>query len=97
MNNLSGRYAIYKLKLLGTFLLGVLSLMPVHAQFYNGSQMPFGKSRVQYGDFLWTYYRFNDFDTYFYLNGKELAIYTARYAKEILPELESLLDRKSVV
>ncbi|GAP43862.1 protein containing WD40-like beta propeller repeat [Lentimicrobium saccharophilum] len=94
MNNLSGRYGIYKLKLLGTFLLGVLSLMPVHAQFYNGSQMPFGKSRVQYGDFLWTYYRFNDFDTYFYLNGKELAIYTARYAKEILPELESLLETR---
>jgi Tol biopolymer transport system component len=65
------------------------------AQFYNGSQMPFGKSRVQYGDFLWTYYRFNDFDTYFYLNGKELAIYTARYAREILPELEQLLESRA--
>ncbi|MBK6346784.1 MAG: PD40 domain-containing protein [Bacteroidales bacterium] len=64
------------------------------AQFYNGSQMPFGKSRVQYGDFLWTYYRFNDFDTYFYLNGKELAIYTARYAKEILPELEQVYETR---
>jgi len=64
------------------------------AQFYNGSQMPFGKNRVQYNDFLWTYYRFNDFDTYFYLNGKELAIYTARYAKEILPELESVLESR---
>ncbi|MFH1122010.1 MAG: hypothetical protein V1775_19485 [Bacteroidota bacterium] len=64
------------------------------AQFYNGSQMPFGKSRVQYGDFLWTYYRFNDFDTYFYLNGKELAIYTARFAREILPELEQTYETR---
>lgn len=65
-----------------------------NAQFYNGSQMPFGKSRVQYGDFLWTYYRFEDYDTYFYLNGKELAVYTARYAKKIQPELESLLESR---
>lgn len=64
------------------------------SQFYNGSQMPFGKSRVQYGEFLWTYYRFADFDTYFYLNGKELAIYTARYAKQIQPELETLLETR---
>jgi len=73
-----------------------LLMLPLasHAQFYNGSQMPFGKSRVQYGDFLWTYYRFNDFDTYFYLNGKELAIYTARYAKEILPELEQIYETR---
>lgn len=76
-------------------IIGLLALpFPLKAQFYNGSQMPFGKNRVQYGDFLWTYYRFNDFDTYFYLNGKELAIYTARYAKEILPELETMLESR---
>lgn len=79
------------------FLLIAIMLLIPHAsdaQFYNGSQMPFGKNRVQYGDFQWTFYKFNDFDTYFYLNGKELAIYTARYAKEILPELEELLESR---
>ena len=75
-------------------LTGLLLSTGVFSQFYNGSQMPFGKSRVQYGDFLWTYYRFEDFDTYFYLNGKELAIYTARYAKQIQPELESFLETR---
>ena len=69
-----------------------------HAQFYNGSQLTFGKSRVQYGDFFWTYYRFDKFDTYFYLNGKELALYTSEYAdkhiKEIEIELESNLSQK---
>ncbi|MBV2247859.1 MAG: hypothetical protein KUL83_11880 [Lentimicrobium sp.] len=77
-----------------TLVISCLGVSPVQAQFYNGSQMTFGKSRVQYGDFLWTYYRFNDFDTYFYLNGKELAIYTARYARKVLPEIELLLESR---
>jgi len=68
------------------------------AQFYNGSQLTFGKSRVQYNDFLWNHFRFDKFDIYFYLNGKELATYTAEYAdkhiKEIEMELESNLEEK---
>jgi hypothetical protein len=68
------------------------------AQFYNGSQLSFGKSRVQFGDFFWTYYRFDKFDTYFYLNGKELAQFTAEYAdkhiKEIELQLQSSLEEK---
>ncbi len=68
------------------------------AQFYNGSQLTFGKSRVQYNDFLWNHFRFDKFDTYFYLNGKELATYTAEYAdkhiKEIEMELEFNLEEK---
>jgi Tol biopolymer transport system component len=68
------------------------------AQFYNGSQLIFGKNRVQYTDFLWTYFRFDKFDAYFYLNGKELATYTAEYAdkhiKEIETDLQSTLEEK---
>lgn len=67
-------------------------------QFYNGSNQTFGKNRVQYREFLWTYYKFNDMDTYFYRNGKELAEYTARYAKDKIPHIEaklgSLLEKK---
>ena len=62
------------------------------AQFYNGYQMEFGRSRVQYKDFFWTYYRFDRFDTYFYLNGKELAVHTAKYATKELNRLENDLD-----
>ena len=64
----------------------------LHAQFYNGSQLAFGKSRVQYNDFFWTYYRFEKFDTYFYLNGKELAQFTAEYADRHLREIELMLQ-----
>ncbi len=60
--------------------------------------MTFGKNRVQFNEFLWTYYKFSDFDTYFYLNGKELAQFTAEYANEQLPlmesRFESYLDKK---
>ncbi len=69
------------------------------AQFYNGSQITFGKNRVQYTDFLWTYFRFNNFDVYYYLNGKELAQHAADYAAKYIPEverkLETTLDNKT--
>ncbi len=64
----------------------------VHAQFYNGSQMTFGKNRVQWGNFQWTYYQFDRFDTYFYLNGKELALFTAQYAQEQIKDIEKKLE-----
>jgi len=61
-------------------------------QFYNGSQLTFGKSRVQYNDFFWTYFRFDKFDTYFYLNGRELAEYTAEYADQNIRKIELMLQ-----
>jgi len=64
----------------------------IRAQFYNGSQLNFGKSRVQYNDFFWTYFRFDQFDTYFYLNGKELAQFTAEYADQHIREIELMLQ-----
>lgn len=62
------------------------------AQFYNGSNMTFGKNRVQYREFLWLYYKFPDFDTYYYLNGQELAQFAARYADEQIPLMESKIE-----
>jgi hypothetical protein len=62
------------------------------AQFYNGSQMNFGKNRVQFKEFLWTYYKFDDYDIYFYLGGQELALYTAKFVDEQLEGIENKLD-----
>ncbi|MCK5840105.1 MAG: PD40 domain-containing protein [Bacteroidales bacterium] len=62
------------------------------AQFYNGSQLTFGKNRVQYNEFFWTFYQFDKFDTYFYMNGSELAVFTAKYANELLVEIEDKLE-----
>jgi hypothetical protein len=64
----------------------------IWAQFYSGSQMDFGKNRIQWGETIWSYYQFDKFDTYFYLNGSELALYTARYADHQLQIMERRLQ-----
>jgi hypothetical protein len=63
------------------------------AQFYNGSQLTFGKNRVQHTvDRFWTHYRYPTFDTYFYMGGREYAMYTARYLVDAVPAMEKKLD-----
>ena len=79
----------YILLFLIIFLLGNDILK---AQFYNGLQTNFGKNRVQYNDFYWNFYRFDRFDTYFYVNGDELAEYTAKYAYNELSKIENQLE-----
>ena len=80
------------------FILFIFTSFSSFGQFYSGSQLNFGKSRVQYNDFLWLYFKFGKFDTYYYLNGKELAQYCAEYSdkhiKEIELGLESVLEQK---
>jgi hypothetical protein len=61
-------------------------------QFYNGHQMTFGKNRVQYYDYYWQFYRFDDFDCYFNEYGRDLAQFTADYAKRKLTEIEDYFD-----
>ncbi|MDR0619863.1 MAG: hypothetical protein LBG17_08205 [Bacteroidales bacterium] len=58
------------------------------AQFYTGSNLTFGRKRVQYEKFFWTFYRFNGFDVYFNRKGKNLALYTASYVQNHLSEIE---------
>jgi Tol biopolymer transport system component len=80
------------------FLISGCISISAYSQFYNGSQLTFGKNRVQFKNFLWGYFRFEKFDTYYYLNGRELAMYAAEYAdthiKEIETELQSTLEEK---
>lgn len=66
--------------------------LPVGAQFYSGSQQEYGKNRVQYQEFLWQQYRFNEMDVFFYKEGRDLARYTAQAATKYLQELERDLD-----
>jgi len=74
-------------------LLIVMSTGRMFAQFYSGSQMTFGKNRIQYNDErTWSYFRFKDFDTYFYANGKALAIYSSKYAQDEIIRMAKYLD-----
>ena len=65
-----------------------------HAQFYNGMNMPFGKNRVQWSDFHWSYYMNDNFDVYFYQGGNDLARYAQAYAKDQIPRLETRLNSR---
>jgi hypothetical protein len=63
------------------------------AQFYSGSQMTFGRNRIQYTkDRKWSYFRFNNFDTYYYKGGQSLAIYTSSYADKQMKLIGKKLD-----
>ena len=46
-------------------LLFIVATPMAHSQFYNGMNMPFGKNRVQWTDFHWSYYMNENFDVYF--------------------------------
>lgn len=76
------------------FILSILHHVSF-AQFYNGSQVTFGKNRVQHQKFNWTYYRTEQFDIYFYPNGKELAQYTLFKAPQFMEEIQRLLNFSS--
>ncbi len=81
-------------KILLLFIILDFIILPfsLKAQFYNGHQVQFGKNRVQYNDFYWEYYRFERYDTYFYLDGKKLARYTSKVIDEELKKLEDFFS-----
>lgn len=62
------------------------------AQFYSGSQTDFGKNRVKYKTFFWTYYGYERYDVYFYEQGKEIANYVSKAAKKEMQYVEKLFD-----
>ncbi|HOZ83439.1 MAG TPA: hypothetical protein PKU82_10995, partial [Bacteroidia bacterium] len=57
--------------------------------------MSFGKNRVQYTDFYWTFFRFKNYDVYNYVGGKELATYVAEQAQNEMDVMERTLDYRS--
>ena len=76
-------------------LLGAMFLPLAKGQFYYGTRMEFGKNRVQYDEFDWTYYRFDLYDVYFYRGNDKLADQVARMAKRERAQIENYLDAPS--
>jgi WD40 repeat protein len=81
-----------KLFIIAFVFLCVQQVSPVFGQFYNGMQMTFGKNRVQYKDFFWTYFRFENFDCYYNEFGREVAEYACTVADKKLNEIEDYFD-----
>ncbi|MEE4198748.1 MAG: hypothetical protein V2I54_14005 [Bacteroidales bacterium] len=54
--------------------------------------MNFGKNRVQYNDFYWSYFRFDDYDVYFNQEGETIARYTGDIAHDAIKQMEQQLN-----
>lgn len=70
----------------------VLCIKTTYAQFYYGSQLEFGKNRMQYQTFNWTYFDFERFRVYLYEGGQEIARYAATSVDRQLPIMEKRMD-----
>lgn len=62
------------------------------AQYYEGNNMVYGKNRIQYKEFLWSYYRYDRYEIYFYEGGRNNAIYLSQVVKKQFDELEGAFD-----
>ena len=69
-----------------------LSANLLRAQFYYGLQQNFGKNRVQYQPFYWTYFGFERYQVYMYEGGLELGKYVSKRMDEYLPLIEKKVD-----
>jgi hypothetical protein len=72
----------------------ILAFIPfnVHSQ---GTETEFGKSKVQYGQFDWNFYRDRNFEVYFYQSGRNLAQYILTRGVVYLEEVEAAFDYKT--
>ena len=52
----------------------------------------FGKNRVQYKKFKWSYYQTDNFNSYYSQNGEPLAKFVAQVAEKELPDIESFVE-----
>lgn len=87
-------FTSYKKSFIGILILFVclFNSAAIYAQFYTGSQMEFGKNRIKYEDFFWTYYGYDRYDVYFYEEGRELANYVSKEAIKQITAVEKLFD-----
>lgn len=67
----------------------------VKAQFNYGHQMDFGKNRIQYKEFIWTYLDYERYRVYSYQGGNELSKYVSVSVSKQLAVIEKRLDYQS--
>ena len=65
-----------------------------YGQFYYGLTQEFGKSRVQYQPFYWTYYGFDRYQVYLYEGCEDLSKYVSYRTEYHLKDLEKKLDHQ---
>lgn len=81
--------------LLQNTLLFLLLLLAGGEAVAQGTDIKFGRNRVQHKEFDWRYYQADEFDIYFYTGGKRLAKFAGRNASQYLENLEERLDYRA--
>jgi hypothetical protein len=64
------------------------------AQFYYGLHQVYGKNRVQYNEFNWSFYRFERYDIYHYKTSRPIAKKAAEIVDRNLKQLEGFMDER---
>jgi len=81
-----------------SIIVGVLILVCLTNSFAQTFYTQFGKNRVQFNDFTWSFYESKNFVIYFYQGGQQYGEYSIHTAEKNLPDiqtqLEYYLDRK---
>ncbi|MBC7862653.1 MAG: hypothetical protein IAF38_06735, partial [Bacteroidia bacterium] len=77
------------------FILGIVFSLQLKSQFYYGSQQEFGKNRIQFQPFEWTYFPYDRYQVYLYEGGQEIAKYVSVSMKKNLEDIERRLDFQS--
>lgn len=70
----------------------ILTASLLKAQFNYGHQMDFGKNRIQYQTFVWTYLDYDRYRVYSYQGGAEIAKYVAVSIARQLEIMEHRVD-----
>lgn len=76
--SLNNNQSIFKLLFSGLIVLTLSGIFSLQGQ---GVETEFGKNRVQYHDFQWSFYESENFIVYFYQGGQELSKYTLNVAE----------------
>ncbi|MEO9210692.1 MAG: hypothetical protein ABI208_06315, partial [Ginsengibacter sp.] len=74
------------------FVLSLMLLVFAGMAKAQVSSVEFGKNRIQYQKFNWEYYQTQNFNSYFYQNGEEIAKYVAQIAEEELLKIEKEVE-----
>lgn len=95
--NLPSTFLAEMIFIRATFFLLILTLSSgvLKSQFYYGSQQDFGKNRIQYQPFEWTYFSFDRYQVFLYEGGQEIARYAGLSMEKNLTEIEKRLDFQS--
>ena len=75
--------------------ISLISFFHLAGSYFAGAQVSaveFGKNRVQFKKFKWSYYQTKNFNIYYHQNGEELAKFIAQSAEKELPQMEAAAE-----